>query len=250
MKYIQRFFVLAVCAAWTASATAQPINSDSLRNSSKVLKAFRDVVAKPSLSTVRVLGNNKETSLGAIVDPDGWVITKASELRGKIVVKLHDGTECDAKIVGVSDAYDLAMLKIETKNLPAVEWRDSKEAKVGKWVASVGVNEDPIAIGVVSVATRKFKQGDQPPKNSNANGGWLGVGLEESPLGAKINAIMPKSPAQKAGLKINDIVVQAAGRKIIDNESLINTIQRLKPGDEIGLKIKRGEEELELKATL
>lgn len=251
MKYVRCFFLMVALIACTAYATAQPISSDSLRNGPKVVRAFREVVARPSQYTVRVLCDNKEAALGAIVDADGWVITKWSELRGSnVVCRLKDGTECVAKIVGVSEPHDLALLKIEAENLPVVQWRDSKNARVGRLVASVGVADDPVAIGIISVATRKFKPGDQPPKNSNANGGWLGVGLEESSGGAKVNSIMPTSPAEKSGVKVNDIIMEAAGRKIIDNQALINVIQRLKPGDDIALLIKRGEQQLKFKATL
>lgn len=250
MHYLRRILVLALLVGGTAVANAQPINNEHLRASPTVLKAFHSVVAKPSLSVVRILCDGKDAAFGTVVAADGWIVTKASELRGKIVCKLKDGKEYEAKVVGKEKEFDLAMLKIDAKGLVPVEWRHSKDATVGRWVASVGITTDPVAIGVVSVATRKFKLGDQPPKNANANAGWLGIGLEESPLGAKISSIMGKSPAQAAGLRVNDIVLEAAGRKVIDNESLINTIQRLKPKDQIALKIKRGDEELELKATL
>jgi membrane-associated protease RseP (regulator of RpoE activity) len=142
------------------------------------------------------------------------------------------------------------MLKVEASGLKPVQWRNSKEAIVGKFVASPGIGIDPVAVGVVSVGARKFKQGDQPPKFSTANSGYLGVGLEAGEGGAKVNAVSPKSPAEKAGLKINDIIYEAAGRKIIDHEALINTVGRLKPKDEILLKVKRGAEDLEIKAVL
>jgi S1-C subfamily serine protease len=122
---------------------------------------------------------------------------------------------------------------------------------VGRWVASAGTSEDPLAVGVISVAKRKLVLGDQPPKNSNINAGWLGVGLEEAMgMGAKINSIAPKSPAEKAGIKVNDIVYEVAGRKIVNPETLIDTVGRLKPGDEVALKITRGDEELEITAKL
>ena len=83
----------------------------------------------------------------------------------------------EAKIVGVDVPFDLAMLKIDAKNLPTIQWENSKEAKVGRWVASVGPGEDPVAIGVISVAARKYKQGDQPPKNDLSGGcpAWPGA---------------------------------------------------------------------------
>jgi serine protease Do len=250
MQALRALFIFSLLALWTAAGQAQTVNKDHLRASAAVIQAFRDVVAKPSQSVVRLQSNGKDAALGTIVDADGWIITKASDLTGKITCKLKDGREFEAKIVGVDEPYDLALVKIPAQGLQPVAWRSSKEAKVGKWVVSAGLGVDPVAIGVVSVGTRPYKPGDQGPKNSNTNAGWLGIGLEEANGGARVTGVFPNSPAHKAGLKANDIVFEAAGKKIIDAETLINTIQRIKPGVEVKLKVKRGEEELELRATL
>jgi serine protease Do len=259
MKYLRRILVLVVLLASAGSALSQSkIPADAYRDGPNVKKAFRAVVAKPSEATVRVLADGKEVAFGVIVDPNGWIITKWSEIevkRDKLSVKLKDGTVYQAEVRGYKDdenaAYDIAMLKIDAKGLPAIEWRDSKEATVGKWVASVGLGADPVAVGVISVGTRKFKQNDQPPKAANINAGYLGVsGLADVTDGAKVGGVPKGSPADKAGLKVNDIIYEAAGRKVINVETLINTIGRLKPGDKVLLKVKRDEEELDIEAIL
>jgi serine protease Do len=227
-----------------------PISPDHQRSSPKMLQAFREVVAKPSQATVRVLCDGKDIALGTIVEADGWIVTKASELQGKVTCRLKDGRTLTAQIVGVQEPYDLALLKVDAKGLPPVSWRASKDAHVGQWVASPGPTEEPVAIGVVSVATRKYKVGDQPTKNLGAKSGWLGVGLDESEGGAHIGFVVPDSPAQRAGLRTGDLILEVAGKKILDNESLINTVQRHHPGEEIKIKIRRGSEEQELTATL
>ena len=86
--------------------------------------------------------------------PDGWILTKASLLTGKIVCRLKDGRELEARLIGVHDPHDLALVKIEVKGLVPVQWADSKAAPVGNWVASPGIGEEPVAVGVVSVAAR------------------------------------------------------------------------------------------------
>jgi serine protease Do len=257
MKPLRRVFLLALFFALAGTALSQTkVNPNDFRNGPKVVEAFRNVVAKPSEYTVRVLGDGKEVALGTIVESDGFILTKWSEIKdkAKVACKLKNGKVLDAKIVGVKDdaqgAYDLALLKVEATGLATVEWRDTKEAKVGKWVASAGIGQDPVAVGVVSVGTRKYKAGDQPPKTINANAGWLGVGLEAAMGGAKITQVAAKSPAEKAGLKKDDIVYEAAGKIIIDHETLINTVQRLKPGDKVLLKVKRGDEDKEIEAIL
>src|SRR6516164_772529 len=181
MKCVRRILVLALLLAFAGTAVSQPtkVNPNDMRNGPKIVQAFRSVVAKPSEYTVRVLADNKEVAFGTIVEPDGWIITKWSEIeanKDKVTVKLKDGKVLKAEVRGVKDdkdgAYDLAMLKIDAKGLPTVQWRPSKEATVGKWVASVGTGADPVAIGVVSVATRKYKAGDQGPKIDNFKAGF------------------------------------------------------------------------------
>jgi S1-C subfamily serine protease len=222
-----------------------------LKSSPKVLAAFREVVARPSQSTVRVLCDGKEVALGTVVAVDGWIVTKYSELlKGKLVCRLKDGRELEARVVGAHLRYDLAMLKVEARDLKPAEWRDSKEAVVGNWLVTPGTGEAPLAVGVVSVATRKPALRDMPTARPEPNSGFLGVGLEESEKGAKINTIQPKGAADKAGLKVGDVVVTVGKRKIVDSETLRNVLQRYKAGDEVTVKIKRGTEVKELKVTL
>jgi serine protease Do len=224
---------------------------DTLRNSPKILQAFKPAVSRPSQSTVRIRCDGKDAALGAVVESGGWILTKYSELSGdKITVKLRNGAEFPAKIVGVHDPYDLALLKIDATGLQPVEWAEPKAAKVGRWVASVGMGDEPVGVGIISVATRNYKAGDQPPKNLGTNSGFLGVGLDEGEGGAKVVQVSPKSPAEKAGIKVNDVVTNISGKKIVDSESMINAIQKHHPGDEITIHLRRGEEEMEVKARL
>jgi serine protease Do len=228
---------------------AAPLRAEP-RTSPAVLAAFREVVARPSESTVRVLSDEKEAALGTIVGGDGWIITKATELKGKVTCKLKDGRSFAAKLVGLEDKHDLAMLKIEAKGLRAIEWRDSKTAAVGNWLASPGTGDAPVAIGVVSVAARKPNRRDMPPPNPGRNAGYLGVGLASDESAAKIGRVEPRSPADKAGLKVGDLVLKVAGQVIKDPGSLVEAISGYKPGKTVTLQIKRDEEVMELKVTL
>src|SRR5262245_50712426 len=94
-----------VLAAGAGSAQMFLGGGASLKSSPRVMAAFRGVVEKPSLSTVRVLCDGKERALGAVVGADGWIVTKSSELsaRNKIVVKFKDGRTFDAQLKGVHD---------------------------------------------------------------------------------------------------------------------------------------------------
>jgi serine protease Do len=238
---------VALCLSLAAAARAQRAE---LKGGAPVLAAFRDVVAKPSQSTVRIVCDAKEVALGTVVAADGYVVTKASELKGRTVCKFKDGRELEARVVGVDKKHDLAVLQVKAKGLTPVEWRDSKEAAVGNWVASAGTGAEPVAVGVVSVATRRPRPGQLPPARPAANSGFLGVALDNDESAARIARVEPRSPAAKAGLKVDDVVLSIAGKKVLGPERLVNLIQRYKAGDEITIKVKRGDEELELKAKL
>ncbi len=239
----------AAVLSWTGAAQAQASSRDPHRNNPFIIKLFRSVVAGPSDGTVRVQCDGKNAALGTIVGAEGWILTKASELRGAVKCKLRDGRQYPAKIVGIEPEYDLAMLKIDATGLKPVAW-DDKAAKVGRWVASVGPTEEPVAIGIISVATRGLKPGDQPDKNLATNGGWLGIGLEDATGGAKITLVMPRSPADKAGLMKGNVVTHINNKKVLDRESMINLVQRRRPGERVTLKIVRDEDDIDIAVTL
>jgi serine protease Do len=239
---------LGLMSARPAWAQAE---DDYLKSSPKVLSAFRAVVAIPSQSTVHVYSDGKEVALGTVVGVEGWILTKASELKGKAVCKFKDGNELQAKIVGIHERFDLALLKVEGAKLTAVVWGDSKTALPGNWVAAPGNGNDPVAVGVVSVATRKVRPGDLPPVNKNP--GFLGVQLataSDKSKGAKITEVTPKSAAAKAGLQVNDVVIAVGDKTIADLEAMIDTIQRFHPGEAVTIRVKRDDKEVEIKATL
>src|SRR5581483_2351902 len=172
--------------------------------------------------------------------PDGWIITKASELRAPVTCRLGDGREFPAKLVGVQASFDLAMLKIEAKDLPAVEWTKATDSTVGQFLATATMSDDPLAVGVVSVPRRKI-----PGRN-----GVLGISLDESDKGPKITQVFSGSGAEKAGLKTGDIVQRVADQIMKSRDTLTENIRSHKPGDTVRLSVLRGEESLEITATL
>jgi serine protease Do len=256
--------LLLSAVAWTSSAQtlpsrpADPAQSNredkitGFKENPRMLAAFHEVVAAPSRSVVRIRCDNKDVALGTVVGADGWIITKNSELTAGFapIVVTREGRTLLAKVVGVENRYDLAMLKVDAKNLVPVQWGESKSATVGELLASPGAGPEPIAVGVLSVAARAVKARDLALPPPPANSGYLGVGLDEGEGGALVAAVMPNSAAAKAGLRVNDVVILIADIPIIDSESMVNTIRHHKPGDAVPIKIKREGKELDLQATL
>jgi Do/DeqQ family serine protease len=111
-----------------------------------------------------------ESSLGSgvIVSSDGYVLTNNHVVTGEsgqlsarnlpaITVALTDRRELQAEIVGVDPSTDLALLKIETRNLPTMPWGDSSALKVAEWVLAIGnpfqLNQT-VTLGIVSAVGR------------------------------------------------------------------------------------------------
>ncbi len=222
-----------------------------VRSSPKFLAAFRQAVARPAESTVRVQCNGKDTALGVVVKEDGFILTAADDLEGKITVKLRDGKVYATRLIGIHEGHGLALLKIDGKGLVPVTWTPSKGAAVGDWVASPGPGAAPVAVGVVSVATRNMPRVKIVAKEPPSNGGYLGIGLAdgEGP-GAVVGDVEPRTPAARAGLKANDVILEVGGKKIPDAETLVRIIKKHRPGETVTILLRRGEEEKEIRATL
>jgi serine protease Do len=230
-----------VLALWAAifvfpiTATAQ-----ADRSHNRVLAAFRDVVSEASKSTVQVNCDGHKAALGAIVDANGFILTKASEIKGKIECQLQDGRKLPAQIVGREPNMDLAMLKVDAKELPVVSWRELDGPGVGSWLATPGLYKDPVAIGVVSVNARKIA----------APFGYMGVMPDEDETVARIASVSRGSAAEKAGLLAKDVITKVNGKEVKGRKQLVDTIHGYQPGETVELIVKRGEEELNVRVTL
>ena len=89
---------------------------------------------------------------GFIISPDGYVVTNNHLIQGlngtgvvdQVTVITTDRREYSARIVGRDETSDLALLKIDGRNLPFVNWGDSTKARVGDWVLAIG---NPYGLG-------------------------------------------------------------------------------------------------------
>ncbi len=210
------------------------------RESPAVKQAFRGVIRDARDWVVRVYCDNKQVSLGTVVGADGWVVTKASELTGEVFCKLRDGSEHVAKITGVDPQHDVAMLKIDSKDLPVCQWGTDETYFPGQWVATVGNDADPLAVGVVSVIPRRIP----------ALPGILGVRIDDGDGGVLIVEAMANKSAANAGLKDGDLILQVDEVMIRNRQQLVQTIQSRSPGSLVRIKYRREKEDLDATARL
>ncbi|MBK7872203.1 MAG: Do family serine endopeptidase [Saprospiraceae bacterium] len=109
-------------------------------------------------------GNNSygsSSGSGVIVSPDGFVVTNNHVIDGgtKINVTLNDKREFEAELIGTDPSTDLALVKIDAKNLPHTKFGNSDSLRVGEWVLAVGNPfnlESTVTAGIVSAKGRSI----------------------------------------------------------------------------------------------
>ena len=113
-------------------------------------------------------GQRRSLGSGFIISSDGFVLTNNHVVEGadEIVVRLSDRRELEAKLVGADPRSDLALLKIDAEDLPAVQLGRSDELEVGEWVLAIGSPfgfDYSVTAGIVSAKGRSL------PNEKNEN---------------------------------------------------------------------------------
>ena len=98
---------------------------------------------------------------GFIISPDGLILTNHHVVDGADEIKVHltDDREFNAKVIGSDAKTDVAVIKIDGKDLPCVKLGNSKDVKVGEWVAAIGAPfglENTVTSGIVSAKSRNL----------------------------------------------------------------------------------------------
>jgi serine protease Do len=105
---------------------------------------------------------------GFIVSPDGTILTNAHVVAdaADVTVRLTDRREFTAKVIGADPQTDIAVLKIDARNLPTVRLGDSDKVRVGEWVVAIGSPfgfENSVTSGIVSAKARALPDGTYVP---------------------------------------------------------------------------------------
>lgn len=251
---------------------------------------------------------------GFIISADGYVVTNHHVVYGadEIVVRLDDRRELQAEMIGTDARSDIALLKIEARNLPAVKLGDSGKLKAGEWVLAIGSPfgfDHSVTAGIVSAKGRSlpnenyvpFIQTDVAINPGNSGGplfnlegevvgvnsqiysrtggfmglsfaipielvldvveqlkteghvsrGWLGVLIQEvtrelaesfkmsKPQGALVSQVLPDSPAEKAGIKTGDVILEFNGTPIGQATALPPLVGQVKAGKAVKMVVLR-----------
>ncbi len=269
-------------------------------------------------------GPQRQRSLGSgfIIDSDGSILTNnhVVENASKIVVKLSDDQEYEAKVIGRDAKTDVAVIKINAKSsLPAASFGDSDKLEVGEWVVAIGNPfglDSTVTSGIVSAKGRHIGQGPYDnfiqtdasinPGNSGGplinlrgeivgintaifsrTGGNMGIGFaipinlvkELLPqlrgkgkvtrgfLGVLIQKVSPEiadslgldkaqgalvanvskdGPAEKAGVKVGDVIVEFDGNPVKDSGDLPIIVARTPVDKKVRMKLVRDKKEITL----
>jgi len=202
---------------------------------------FQPVVESASQSVVQVYSGGRQLALGLIVDSDGLILTKASELKGELKCQLPNGKLLPAEVYGIHSETDLAMLRVKAASLNEVEFASDTKPLIGQWVASPLPEQNPL-VGIVSVNAREI-----PPSTP-----FIGIQMNdlEDRDGIRISFIVSKSPADEAGLWVNDVITKIDSTDTIDIDTLREALGQYDPGERITLTIMRGDKEKTIKLTL
>ena len=211
----------------------------------KFLELFKPATESASQATVIVHGGrgHRKRALGAIVESTtsaGYVLTKHSELISPITCELSDGRTVDAFVFGVHEATDLALLKLNISSLPTISWGTDRPV-IGDWLASVSPKAVPIGVGIVGVNARLIKRAR----------GFMGIRMNPLDGGVvEVLLVEANSPAEKAGVKNNDVIKMINDKRIVDMESVRKAVGDHAPGDTIHMTVRRGGREITLDITL
>jgi serine protease DegQ len=263
---------------------------------------------------------------GVIVSTSGYVLTNhhVVEAADEIEVTLADGKKLLAKVVGNDPDTDLAVLRVDADNLPAITFGSAESLRVGDVVLAIGSPfgfSQTVTSGIVSALGRKglgintfenFIQTDAAINPGNSGGalidasgnligintaifspsggsmgigfaipvstakmvleqivrsgsvtrGWIGVeALAISPAvaesfklgstrGALIAGVLRGGPADKAGVKPGDVLLEVQGKPVADPTGMLNLIAALAPGQPAKVKLKRHGQDVDATITV
>jgi serine protease Do len=216
------------------------------KSSPTLLHDVAPIAARAGRSTVVVVCDGKPAAWGTVVRKDGYIVTKASEVHGKLACRIgsHD---LPATVVKSKTEYDLALLKVDANNLVPIAWAEGGPPLPGSWLITPAPEKEAIGLGIVSGPARAVPNA---PKILLQNRAVIGVILDLTAKDARVHVVTPNLPAAKAGLKPGDVILNIDGRPTPRLEVVNQIMGKYKPGDKLAIEIRRDGKPLKLKVDL
>ena len=212
-----------------------------LKDGQTLERAMRPLVRDARRAVLEVReGNARTVSLATLVGERGRAVTKASVLPAQFDVRSYDGVERSARILAIDEEQDLALLQVESGDLPGLPLDFEERFRPGQFLVSASGRSHPLGVGVLSVAPRRIP----------AESGFLGVSFDDADGRVRITQVAPESAAERHGLKVDDLVRAVDDQEIASGAGFQSAIARKSPGTRVRLRLQRGEEAIDLRVTL
>jgi serine protease Do len=219
---------------------APALSRNRFRSGEETLRAFAPVSEATRFSIVKFNVDGETVALGAVVDTNGLVLTKASELKpGKLTCWLAIEKEVDAELLSIDDEEDVALVRVDAQDLKPIRWATG-EVSVGQWVITPGIAKTPHAVGIVSALPRKIR-----PARA-----FMGVQLDFGTLIPRIESLLPGLGAEKAGLKPGDVIVALNSTAVTNREQVFEELRELRAGQIVKVRVQRAEDQFEASVRL
>ena len=171
---------------------------------------------------------------GVIISADGYIVTNNHVVDGadELTVSLNEGSkEYSARVIGADKTTDLALIKIDAKNLPAITIANSDNVKVGEWVLAVGNPlglNNTVTAGIISAKARtlgangveSFIQTDAAINQGNSGGALVNTRGEL----VGINAMLASPTGSNIGYGF--AIPTAIMNKVVDDLKQYGNVQR------------------------
>ena len=186
------------------------------------------VVGIQTETTTNVFGQEAvaaSSGSGFILSSDGYVITNCHVINGadKIRVSLYSGEEYDAAVVGADSSFDIALLKIDAVDLPAVSVGDSEQLRVGEEVVAIGNPLGELTFtmtnGILSALDREINT-DGTPQNMLQTNAAINSGNSGGPLFDMDGNVIGVTTAKYSGSSSTGTSIEGLGFAIPINEAL------------------------------
>jgi len=237
--------IIVACAGFPPASAFQTLRSELRMNGPVVMSAFEEQRGVLQQSSAVIYDGRKEAIYGAVVSADGLILTKASEVAeiSELSIRVDRELYQEVKKVAVDEDWDVALLKVEAANLVPVRWA-AEEPDQGTWLVANGATSRSrrrALAGMLSANTREIPVG---------GGVALGVTLTADAGKLEIGEISEGSGAADAGLEEGDVILSFDGKELKKRQALLKMLRDYKPGAMVKVRIRRGEEELDIEVEL
>jgi serine protease Do len=212
-----------------------------LKDGQTIERMLRPLVREARRAVLEVReGDARTVAFATLVHERGRAVTKASVLPSTFTVRSYDGVEHRAKVVAIDEEQDLALLEVESADLPRLSLPVEERFLPGQFLVAASGRSHPLGVGVLSVAPRRIP----------AESGFLGVSFDDTDGQVRITQVSPESAAERHGLKVDDLVRSVDDQEIASGAGFQSAIARKSPGTRVRLRLQRGQEALDLRVTL